>query len=253
VGKTPLIGLLTDEGRRATWLVEVRTSRLPNPQVLGAAIGKKVLEDVPFISGLDRFLSSEINEENQDYLHEMGAACATYGAVGLYHVENITPEAREWGREIITQDPSTYLIDDQELQNQLTSYPVLWEDKEAKPEKCLIGCPHLSLRQLNWWAGEILNRVETQNVDRIKVHTVLCAAPGVIEKFKSDRMLYERLLEVGVRFSPSCAETLYEGEVCTGDAIITNSCKLRAYSTARFIPDEELVGVLVDGEIPSGS
>jgi hypothetical protein len=251
VGKTPLTGLITNEGRRATWLVEVRTMKLPNPQVLGAAIGKKVLEDVPFITGLDRFLSSEINEETHDYLHEMGAACATYGAVGLYHVENITPEARERGRELLTQDPSTYLVDDQELQSQLTSYPVLWEDKEAKPEKCLIGCPHLSLRQLNWWSGEILNRLETQHVDRLMVNTVLCAAPGVIEKFKSDRMVYERMLEVGVRFSPSCAETLYEGEVCTGDAIITNSSKLRAYSTARFIPDEELVGVLVEGEIRS--
>jgi predicted aconitase len=252
VGKTPFTGLLTDEGRRASWLVEVRTKKLPNPQLLGAVIGKRVLDGVPFIIGLDRFLSSEINEETQDFLHEMGATCATYGAVGLYHVEHITPEAREQGRELIIRNPSTYHIDDQELQNQLTSYPVLWEDKEAKPEKCLIGCPHLSLRQLNWWSEKILNRLETQTAAHLSVNTILCAAPGVIQKFKSDRTKYERMLEVGVRFSPSCAETLYEGEVCTGDAIITNSCKLRAYSTARFIPDEELVGVLVDGEIQSG-
>jgi predicted aconitase len=74
VGKTPLAGLLTDEGRRATWLVEVKTARLPHPQLLGAAIGRKVVEDVPFIVGLDRFLGSGLSKETLDYLQEMGDA-----------------------------------------------------------------------------------------------------------------------------------------------------------------------------------
>ena len=39
-GKTPLTGLLTDEGRRATWLIQVATSKLPFPSLLGAAIGQ---------------------------------------------------------------------------------------------------------------------------------------------------------------------------------------------------------------------
>ena len=68
VGKTPLAGLLTDEGRRAAWLVEVRTAELPPPQLLGAAIGLKVLEDVPFIVGLDCLLGSGLSEETLDYL-----------------------------------------------------------------------------------------------------------------------------------------------------------------------------------------
>ena len=125
VGKTPLADLLTDEGRRATWLVDVKTAQLPNPQLLGAAIGRKVLADVPFIVGLDRFLGSGLSEETLDYLHEMGAACATYGAVGLYHAENITPEAVDQGTELLVPDHTTYVIDDQELQDLLSSYPVL--------------------------------------------------------------------------------------------------------------------------------
>jgi predicted aconitase len=55
-GKTPLTGFLTDEGRRANWWVEVTTRSLPNPQLLGAAIGMKVMEDVPYIVGLDLLL-----------------------------------------------------------------------------------------------------------------------------------------------------------------------------------------------------
>lgn len=249
VGKTPLTGLLTDKGRRATWLVEVRTTKMPNPQLLGAAIGKKVLEDVPFITGLDRFLRSETNEETQDYLQEMGAACATYGAVGLYHVENITPEARDRGRELLTQDPSTYLIDDQELHSQLTSYSVLWEDKEAKPEKCYIGCPHLSLRQLNWWTDKIDDALKAMNKNRLAVRTIICAAPPVLQKFKTNVKAYERLKRSGVKLSAACAETLFEAGVSAGEAIVTNSNKLRAYTPARFFPDEELLGILVSGEI----
>ncbi|NIN66918.1 MAG: DUF521 domain-containing protein, partial [Anaerolineae bacterium] len=155
VGKTPLTGLLTDEGRRATWLVEVETTRLPHPQLLGAAIGMKVLEDVPFIVGLDSFLGPGLCEETVDYLREMGAACATYGAVGLFHVKGITPEAVDQGTELLLADHATFVVDDQELQDLLASYPVLWPGKESRPEKCLIGCPHLSLRQLRWWADKI--------------------------------------------------------------------------------------------------
>jgi hypothetical protein len=41
--------------------------------------------------------------------------------------------------------------------------------------------------------------------------------------------------------------------VSAGEAVITNSNKLRAYSTARFFPDEELIEILVSGEIKGGS
>ena len=45
-GFVPEFGLLTDDGRRADWIVEVRTSKLPDAQLLGSAVGMKVLEDV---------------------------------------------------------------------------------------------------------------------------------------------------------------------------------------------------------------
>lgn len=252
VGKTPYVGLLTDEGRRASWLIEVKTDRLPNPQLLGAVIGWKVVEDVPFIIGLDRFLGPGISEMSRDYLHEMGAACATYGAVGLYHVENITPEAVDQGRSLLAESFNTFVIDDQILCEHRESYPMLWPEKEAKTEKCFIGCPHLSLQQLYWWAEKILQALEDQNQTRLAVTTILFAAPQVIKKFKSDSETYKPLKEAGVLLSTACAETLYEGEICSKDTIVTNSNKLRAYTTARFYPDEEILGILLTGEITNG-
>ena len=249
VGKAPLAGLLTDGGRRATWLVEVRTEELPLPQLLGAAIGMKVLADVPFIVGLDRFLGPGLSEETRDYLHEMGAACATAGAVVLFHVENITPEAIDHGADLLAPDHATYVVDDEELQNLLASYPVLWPNKEAKPEKCFIGCPHLSRPQLPWWANRIQSALQARNQSRLAVKTTLCAAPQVLHKFKADVEAYERLERAGVKLSVGCPMQLFDNDLSAGEAILTNSNKLRAYTTARFFPDEELVEILVSGEI----
>ena len=46
LGKVPKFGLLTDEGRRANWIIEVKTSSLPEAQILGSAIGMKVMEEL---------------------------------------------------------------------------------------------------------------------------------------------------------------------------------------------------------------
>ncbi len=249
VGKTPYSGLITDEGRRATWLVKVATGELPPPQILGAAIGIKVMEDVPFIQGLDSFLDHGTAGRTLDYLQEMGTACATYGAVGLFHVEHITPEAVDFGVDLLVPEHATYVVDDQELQELMGSFPVMWEDKGAKPEKCFIGCPHLSLRQMYWWTREIDNALKVRGQNRLAVPTLICAAPQVLKKFKTDVEAYERLKHAGVNLSTACVETLFEGEVSAGEAIITNSTKLRAYSTARFFPDDELVEIMACGEI----
>lgn len=248
-GKTPLAGLLTDEGRRATWLIEVTTEELPLPQLLGAAIGTKVLADVPFIIGLDRFLEPDLSNETRDYLHEMGAACATAGAVGLYHVENITPEAIDYGRDLLVPSHKTYTITDQELQNLVASYPVLWTDKDAKPEKCFIGCPHLSLQQLNWWADKTYHGLQARDQRQLAVKTTFCAAPQVLSKFRAAEKAYGRLKRAGTKFSVGCPMQLFDNDLSAGESILTNSNKLRAYTPARFFPDEQLVEILVTGEI----
>jgi predicted aconitase len=174
--------------------------------------------------------------------------------VGLYHIEHITPEAIVRGTDLLIPDHATYVINDQELQDLMASYPVMWADKEAKPEKCLIGCPHLSLRQLHWWADEIHNALQAKNQSQLAVETIMCAAPQILQKFKAgvtaaDATAYERLERAGVKFSVTCVETLFEGDVIAGEAVVTNSNKLRAYTTARFFPDKELVDILVSGEI----
>ena len=63
-GFVPYFGLLTDEGRKATWVVKVECTRKPEAQLLGSAIGMKVMEDVPYIMGMEKWLGTELNDEN---------------------------------------------------------------------------------------------------------------------------------------------------------------------------------------------
>ena len=103
-GKIPVFGLLTDEGRKAKWHIDVRLSKEPHWGALGGAVGTKVVEQVPYVTGIDQWLTmkedgSGVDGVTMGKLKAFGSATASSGAVGLYHVENITPEAREHGRD----------------------------------------------------------------------------------------------------------------------------------------------------------
>jgi len=246
VGNTPEKGtvLAWSESRKACRLIDLVTSDLPHPQLLGGAIGVKVLEDVPYIRGLDRFLGCGLNERSLDYLKEMGAACAAIGAVGLYHVENITPEAVEQALDLMLPEYRNYTIDDRELLDLRSSYPNLWQDKKAAPRRCLVGCPHLSLRELRWWADGINQSLARKNKGRVAVDTFICAAPQVLSRLEAERGTYERLIKAGVRLSSFCLECYMNNPHCSAEPIITNSNKLRAFTSARFYPDEELLEIV---------
>ena len=155
IGYVPEFGLLLDEGRKATWIIEVKTTKVPEAQILGSAIGMKVMEEVPYVYGLDRFLGHEIDDKVEAYLKDFGAASASNGAVGLFHIDGLTPEAKELKEKLIKEGAKIYVIDDEELERVYKSYPIMWKDKEAKAKLCFIGCPHLNYYQLNKWHEDI--------------------------------------------------------------------------------------------------
>ncbi|MBQ3231329.1 MAG: DUF521 domain-containing protein, partial [Clostridia bacterium] len=131
LGFVPSFGLLTDEGRKAKWIIKIETTKKPEAQLLGSAIGMKVMEDGPYIEGLDKWIGSELTDEACTYLKDFGAATASNGAVGLYHIENLTPEAKDMGKALIMEDAKVYVIDDKELKRVYDSYPVIWKNKDA--------------------------------------------------------------------------------------------------------------------------
>ena len=245
-GFVPEFGLLTDEGRKAHWLVEVKCTRRPEAQLLGSAIGMKVMEDVPYIRGLDAWLGTELNDENRAYLKDFGAATASNGAVGLYHIANLTPEAKELGEALIAPGARLYVIDDQELQRIQDGYPVVWKNRDAQPKLCFMGCPHMSLEQLKTWTDRVEASLAEAGRSKVCIPTVFTAAPAVLKEFEKTPYA-ARLKKTGVITSYICPLMYMNNPLCGKMPVITSSNKLRTYTTARYYTDDEILARITKG------
>ena len=242
-GCVPEFGLLTDEGRRADWIVELRTSTLPDAQLFGSAVGMKVLEQVPYVKGLDRFLGTELDERTCSYLKDFGAATASNGSVGLYHIEHLTPEAVDFGESLIREGAPVYVVDDAEIERVKNSYPCIWKDLDAAPKLCFMGCPHMTLSQLIDWTKRVDRALEEAGRTKIAIPTVFTAAPAVLRAFEQTE--YANLLKrTGVVTSSICPLMYMNNPLCKSMPVITSSNKLRTYSSARFYPEAEILRMI---------
>ena len=246
VGYVPYFGLLTDEGRRASWVIRVETTKKPEAQLLGSAIGMKVMEDVPYVIGLDKWIGNELNDAATSYLKDFGAATASNGAVGLYHIANLTPEAKELGESLIIEGAREYVIDDAELERVKNNYPVIWKNPDAKPKLCFVGCPHLSLEQLKDWTEKIEAALRENGREKITIPTVFTASPGVLGAF-GDTEYAQRLKKCGVITSYICPLMYMNNPLCKKMPVITSSNKLRTYTSARYYTDGEILTAITGG------
>ena len=245
-GFVPHFGLLTDEGRMATWIVKIETTKKPEAQLLGSAIGMKVMEDVPYITGLDKWIGSELTAEACAYLKDFGAATASNGAVGLYHVENLTPEAVDQGAALIAEGAKVYVIDDAELERVQANYPVMWKNTEAAPKLCFVGCPHMSLQQLKDWTVRVEEGLKAAGNKKVLIPTVFTTAPAVKKEF--EQTVYAKRLEAtGVILSYICPLMYMNNPLCKSMPVITSSNKLRTYTTARYYTEDEILAKITKG------
>ena len=245
-GCVPNFGLLTDEGRMATWIVKVETTKKPEAQLLGSAIGMKVMEDVPYITGMNKWLGTELTDETCAYLKDFGAATASNGAVGLYHMENLTPEAKEQGAGLICEGARVYVIDDAELERVQREYPVMWKNPEAAPKLCFVGCPHMSLQQLKDWTVRVEEGLKAAGNTKVLIPTVFTTAPAVKTEFENTEYA-KRLEATGVILSYICPLMYMNNPLCKTMPVITSSNKLRTYTTARYYTEDEILAKITKG------
>lgn len=245
-GFVPCFGLLTDEGRKATWVIEVKCSKKPEAQILGSAIGMKVMEDVPYVKGMNEWLGTELNDDAKAYLKDFGAACASNGAVGLYHIAGLTPEAVEMGEDIVAENAQVYVIDDAELERVKKSYPVMWKNPDATPKLCFVGCPHMTMAQLKEWTDNVCKGLKKNGRSKVSVPTVFTAPPAVCDEFKKTDY-YTRLQATGVVLSYICPLMYMNNPLAKKMPVITNSNKLRTYTTSRYYTSEEILDIITKG------
>ena len=188
----------------------------------------------------DEFDGTELNEEACTYLKDFGAATASNGAVGLYHVDGLTPEAKKSGKKLIKKDAKTYVIDDAELERVYREYPVIWKDPEAQPKLCFMGCPHMSLQQLRDWTDKVEEGLAKSGAGKVSVPTVFTAAPDVLEAFEKTPYA-DRLKATGVITSYICPLMYMNNPLSEKMPVITSSNKLRTYTSARYYTDDEIL------------
>ena len=142
-GVTPNYGLHLDENRRPTLVVEV-TAGLRDAADFGALgyhIGKIVKSGVPYFRG--------IRDATVDQLKALGAAMAASGAVALYHVEGITPEA---GR-VRVEGLESIEVGEKELEEARSKL-----NTGTDPDIIILGCPHASLNEISEFARKVNGR-----------------------------------------------------------------------------------------------
>ena len=254
LGKAPLFGLMTDEGRKAKWLIEVKTSKEPDWGAIGTAIGRKCIEDVPYITGLEKYFEGgKVTADNLHLLKAMGSATASSGAVGLYHVEGVTPDAKEQGRDLLVEGYQTYVIDDAEQQKIIATFENLWPEKDGDPTAAFIGCPHNTYHEVVKWGRKVTEALDKAGKKKAAI-PVYMFTPNTVRArvIEEEGELASKMLRAGMRATNMCSVS-YAGMKGFSERVrgVTNSAKTRNYSTVRYFPDEILVQIIVTGKIPT--
>ncbi len=169
-GVTPNYGLHLWENRQPTIKVAVDAELTFNADfgALGYYVGKQVKNNIPYFTG--------IKNANTDQLKALGAAMAASGAVALYHVEGLTPEADL----VETKGNETIRVTKKDLAE---TYKKLNSGK--KPDIVIFGCPHASLREISALAEKLEGK-------RLKKPVWICTSRMIKEA--AERMGYNEII-----------------------------------------------------------
>ena len=144
-GRAPDYGLHRQENRRATLVFDVSAlpavflaSEIAWP-VLGSLYGREVGNAVGVVTGIAA-------HPGEDALKAFGAAAASSGAVGLFHIAGVTPEAPTLTVALSGQEPQAVIPVTREM---IASAQASLSTAAASDQldAVAIGSPHLSLAE----------------------------------------------------------------------------------------------------------
>jgi predicted aconitase len=172
-GVTPNYGLHLDENRMPDVVIElnddVNLSSLSDFGALGYCVGKQIKNKIPYYKG--------IKIANTNHLKSLGAAMAASGAVALYYVQDMTPEANQMQLDNL----ETIHIDTKDIEE---TYSKLTTGSE--PDIVIIGCPHTSLYEFELIAKQVEGK-------ELKKPLWVCTSRAV--KQTADEMGFTDLIE----------------------------------------------------------
>lgn len=151
-GRTPFSGYHLDENRSADVYIELPEFDHLNESffpLLGYVVGSKVHSDVPVIDGLKGRVTA-------DDLKAFGAGAATSGAVGMFHIAGVTPEAPTVDEALGGKAPKKHLkISNEDL---YSAWKSMHTSKSSRIDMVALGSPHFSIEECRALAAVCENR-----------------------------------------------------------------------------------------------
>jgi len=170
-GRTPNYGLHIWEKRQPNIKIRIDVDMIFNSDfsALGYLVGKMIKNKIPYFTG--------IKNADTDQLKALGAAMAASGAVALYHVKELTPEA-----DLIEKDGlETIDIGKKEIEE---TYEKLNTGKD--PDIVILGCPHASIKEISVISEKLKDK-------KLKKPVWVCTSR--IMKEVADRMGFTEIIE----------------------------------------------------------
>ena len=202
LGKTANYGLHKDENRRPTVVIEADIGdTLFEHSLLGQAVGMRIGGGIPYYRGIHPGV-----EEGKT----MAAAMAAAGAVAMFHVEGVTPEASRYD----VSDLEVIHIGKRELDEAFEKI-----NTADDVQLIALGCPHLTEREIHEIAMMLKGKKKKGDTE-----IWFCTSRAVREKCSDD----VRILE---EFGPVLADTCMVVSPIEGtfSRTGTNSCKAGNY------------------------
>ncbi|MEE8425092.1 MAG: aconitase X catalytic domain-containing protein [Elusimicrobiota bacterium] len=244
-GRTPRHGLHTDAGRMPTRSVRVNCKVLSTADAgaLGAIVGKALAEDgsagVPYLLGVE----PPEGLRRDAWLKALGAAMAAFGSTALFHIDGVTPEAKQSGPELLKAAKREMVIDS--LEDGLKSL----HRGGGKIDVVAVGCPHASLDDISYIHGLLKNR-------KAKIPVWIFTSEAVRVQVDAQRL--SALRELGVKIvADTCIVVAPLKDIGIKNVAIDSAksaCYLPSHQQVGlyYASTEELVETAVRGEWKAG-
>lgn len=208
IGKTPYYGLLIKENRLETVHVKIilkkrKEVNLTNLSAIGYAIGEYIGEGVPLIDGIKLYSIEEYKS--------FGSALATSSNVSLFKFIRSNKSKLE-----------KIELDEKDIKNIFEKF-----NSSDKWDIGLIGCPHLSLKEI---IG-IYKLLRNKN-NKIKRKVILYTSRKILEI--ANKLGYKREIEKkGVEFFADTCMVVSPIEKMNFEILAVDSCKAAHYLSSR--------------------
>ncbi len=219
VGRVPLAGLHTDDGRAATVVLRIdglspedwRDSAVFH--AIGVRMGEEAGSSVAAIEGIDA--------ASEDDLKAIAAAGATAGGVELFHVVGITPEAPDLEAATAGR-PSRHVIID--VEDIATTIERLSTVRSGRIDAVCLGTPHFSVAEFAQLVELLADRPIAEHVTAL-----VTTSRAVLHEIQL-RGWAERLVASGIDLILDTCTYYTPRPTGVAGTVMTNSAKWAYYA-----------------------